>query len=179
VATPDSVAVVEELYGPLYRFALSLTGRPAAASDLTQEAFFRWFKQGGELRDPTKVKSWLFTTLYREFLRMNRHASRHPHYELAEVESEIPAVAPPEIDHLDGEWVMAALQEVDEFFRAPLSLFYLESFSYAQIAEALDLPAGTVMSRLSRGRDQLRGHLRRRLSAEERKIIPFATTKKR
>jgi RNA polymerase sigma-70 factor (ECF subfamily) len=179
VPTPDSTAMVDELYGPLYRFALSLVGAPAAASDLTQEAFFRWFKQGGELRDPAKVKSWLFTTLYREFLRTNRRANRFPHHELDEVESELPAVAPEELDQLDGALVMGALQQVEETYRAPLSLFYLEAFSYAQIAEALDVPAGTVMSRLSRGRDQLRRHLRNRLTAEEQKLIPFAAAKTR
>jgi RNA polymerase sigma-70 factor (ECF subfamily) len=98
---------------------------------------------------------------------------------LDEVESELPAVAPEELDQLDGALVMGALQQVEETYRAPLSLFYLEAFSYAQIAEALDVPAGTVMSRLSRGRDQLRRHLRNRLTAEEQKLIPFAAAKTR
>ncbi len=177
VTTPDSAKVVDELYGPLYRFALSLAGAPAPASDLTQETFFRWFKQGGELRDPTKVKSWLFTTLYREFLRTSRRAVRFPHDELDAVESELPAVAPEEMNQLEAELVMAALQQVEEPYRAPLSLFYLESFSYAQIAEALDIPAGTVMSRLSRGRDQLRRQLKSLMSAEEQKLIPFAAAR--
>lgn len=177
VTTSESTALVEELYAPLYRFALSLAGDPASASDLTQEAFFRWFKQGGELRDPSKVKSWLFTTLYREFLRSNRRTKRFPHHELDDVESELPVVVPTEVDRLDAALVMEALQRVEISFRAPLSLFYLESYTYAQIAEALDIPAGTVMSRLSRGRDQLRNILRSRLSVEEQKIIPFAASK--
>jgi RNA polymerase sigma-70 factor (ECF subfamily) len=174
VTTPDSAKVVEELYAPLYRFALSLAGEAAAASDLTQEAFFRWFKHGGDLRDPSKVRSWLFTTLYREFVRTNRRAIRFPHHEIEGVEAELPTVAPEEAAGLDGALVLEALLQVDDAYRAPLSLFYLEGLSYAQIAEALDIPAGTVMSRLSRGRDQLRLHLKNRLSAEEQKLIPFA-----
>jgi len=171
---PDSAAVVEAHYAPLYRFALSLAGETAAACDLTQEAFFRWFKQETPLRDPAKVKSWLFTTLYREFLKGRRHETRHPHQEIAAAEAELPNVEPAELEPLDAALVVAALQVVDETFRAPLSLFYLESLSYAEIAAALEVPVGTVMSRLARGRDQLRRELRRRLSAEDRKIIPFA-----
>lgn len=173
VTTPDSVAVVDAHYAALYRFALSLAGESAAACDLTQEAFFRWFRQDTELRDPGKVKSWLFTTLYREFLRSRRREGRFPHHELAEVEDELPAVTPPDLEAMDAALVLEALQAVDETFRAPLSLFYLESLPYTRIAELLEIPVGTVMSRLARGRDQLRRELRARLSAEDRKIIPL------
>ena len=54
--------VVAEFYAPLYRFAFSLAGSSATACDLTQETFHRWLQHGAELRDPTKAKSWLFTT---------------------------------------------------------------------------------------------------------------------
>ncbi len=173
VTTPDSAAVVDAHYAALYRFALSLAGESATACDLTQEAFFRWFRQGTDLRDPTKVKSWLFTTLYREFLRIRRRETRYPHRELTEMEAELPPVAAPELDSMDTALVLEALQAVDETFRAPLSLFYLESLPYARIAELMEIPVGTVMSRLSRGREQLRRELRSRLSAEDRKIIPL------
>ena len=177
VTEPDMEAVVAEFYAPLYRFALSLAGSVAPACDLTQETFYRWLTHGTELRDPTKVKSWLFTTLYREFLRGSRRTIRFPHHELEEVESELPAIEPADMEQLDGRLAMQALQQVEENYRAPLSLFYLESCSYAEIAETLDIPIGTVMSRLSRGRDQLRRHLRNLLSEEDQKVIPFLQAK--
>ena len=67
----------------------------------------------------------------------------------------------------------AALQEVDEIFRAPLTLFYLEELSYAEIAAALEVPIGTVMSRLSRGKAQLRGVLAKAGSGVPGELIPF------
>lgn len=78
---------------------------------------------------------------------------------------------------MDAGVVMAALQEVEEVFRAPLVLFYLEELSYQEIAEALDVPAGTVMSRLSRGKAQLRARLASRVSANSSMVVPFQNPK--
>ena len=77
------------------------------------------------------------------------------------------------MEQIDGQLAMDALQEVDEVYRGPLSLFYLESLSYTEIAAMLEIPVGTVMSRLSRGRSHLRQILKNRLSAEDRKVIPL------
>jgi RNA polymerase sigma-70 factor (ECF subfamily) len=170
VAAPDFEEIVDTHYAALYRFALSLCRGEAGAADLTQQTFYLWASRGHQLRDAGKVKSWLFTTLYREFLGMHRRESRFPQadpdYETAELPAESCSIA----DSIDGATVVAALQQVDEVFRAPLTLFYLEEFSYREIAAVLGVPAGTVMSRLSRGKIMLRKLLLQERD-EPRKII--------
>lgn len=156
MAVLDFEKLVEEFYSPLYRFALSLAQSESTACDLTQQTFYLWATKGHQLRDPTKVKSWLFTTLHREFLGSRRRESRFPHYEVDMVSHELPTVEPTMVDTMDAALVVEALGQVDELFRSPLTLFYLEDLSYEEIAAALDIPIGTVMSRLSRGKAQLR-----------------------
>ena len=170
---PDFDQLVSDYYQPLYRFALSLTEREAEACDLTQQTFFLWASKGQQLRDRSKVKSWLFTTLHREFLGSRRRNTRFPHHEIESVERELPPVTPATVNELDAETVLHALTNVDEVYRAPLMLFYLEDHSYLEIAAVLDVPVGTVMSRLARGKAQLRNLLADRSTAEERKIVPM------
>jgi RNA polymerase sigma factor (sigma-70 family) len=148
--------LVDRHYGALYRFGVSLSGNADAASDLVQQTFFLWAEKGHQLRDQTKSKSWLFTTLYREYLATYRRAVNHPQVELDDTTGELPNVEPDAFSSLDGGAVVAALQRLDEVFRAPLTLFYLQDVSYKEIADILDVPIGTVMSRLSRGKEQLR-----------------------
>jgi RNA polymerase sigma-70 factor (ECF subfamily) len=173
--------LVDAHYAALYRFALSLARREADACDLVQQTFFIWAKRGHQLRENTKAKTWLFTTLYREFLRGRRRDQRMQSIE------DLPAgadnVAADEIDHarkLDGSQIVEALQQVDEIYRAPLVLFYLQDMSYQEIAEALDVPIGTVMSRLSRGKIQLRRLLAQRETPADRlgTMVDFPDLKK-
>jgi len=167
--------LVDSYYAPLYRFALSLARNSADACDLTQQTFYVWATKGSALRDDTKVKTWLFTTLYREFLRSRRRGARLTALDdLPPGTEDQPA---PEIDlaiNLDAQLVVAALHEVDEAFRVPLSLFYLEDMSYLDIADLLEVPIGTVMSRLSRGKTQLRSVLAQKERAPN--VIPFPTS---
>ncbi|MBL9188979.1 MAG: RNA polymerase sigma factor [Opitutaceae bacterium] len=152
--------LVEAHYAPLYRFALSLARNPADASDLTQQTFFVWATKGESLRDTTKAKTWLFTTLYREFLRIRRRGGRISAIEdLPPAEKDVPDVEVDFVSRLDSQLVLAALQEIDQVFREPLALFYLQDLAYHEIAEILDVPIGTVMSRLSRGKTHLRARL--------------------
>ena len=148
-------SLVEEYYRGLYQFALSLAGAEAEASDLTQQTFLVWAKKGHQLRDASKAKTWLFTTLHREFLKTRRRQSRFPHQELDASEHELPTVAPSMVDQLDAREVVEALAQVNELYQAPVALFYLEDLSYKEIAEALAVPIGTVQSRIARGKAQL------------------------
>lgn len=155
--------LVDAHYAPLYRFAFSLARREADACDLVQQTFFIWARRGHQLREAKKAKTWLFTTLYREYLRGRRKEQRLTALEdLPPDWQDPPAEAVDRVRRLDGLQVMAALQEVDETFRAPLTLFYLQHLKYHEIAETLDVPLGTVMSRLSRGKAQLRALLARK-----------------
>jgi RNA polymerase sigma-70 factor (ECF subfamily) len=163
----DLTAVVDDHYGDVYRFALSLVHNESEASDLTQETFWRLADKGRQLRDPRKVKSWLFTTLHREFTGQRRHASRFPHADLEACDGDLPVVSPDVVEKLDGRAVLDALAQVDEVFRAPLALFYLEDYSYAEIAEVLGVPVGTIMSRLSRGKNRLKQLLADRVAEPE------------
>jgi RNA polymerase sigma-70 factor, ECF subfamily len=166
--------LVDAFYVSLYRFALSLARNSADAGDLVQQTFFIWAKKGDTLRDETKVKSWLFTTLYREFLRGRQRDARSTSIEtLAPAEQDVLADDVDRVAKLDGPTVMAALQEVDEVFRAPLTLYYLEELSYLEIAETLEVPVGTVMSRLSRGKAQLRRTLSDSARGTGGKVVAF------
>lgn len=142
-------------YGPLYQFAFSLTRDEADACDLTQQTFCIWAAKGHQLRDISKVKTWLFTTLHREFLGSRRRQTRFPHVELEYVAGELPTVSPATINQLDSEQLFEALKQLDEIYRATVTLFYIEDYSYNEIAEILDIPLGTVKSRLTRGLQRL------------------------
>jgi RNA polymerase sigma factor (sigma-70 family) len=152
----DYEDAVERFYQPLYRFAFGLTGNQSDAADLTQETYRALLLKGRQVRETRKLKSWLFTTLYRKFLGQRRHNSRFPEVEVETAEWELPSNDPNVERQLDAKTVSAALQALDEKYRAPLVLFYLQELSYHEIAAALGLPAGTVMSRLSRGKELLR-----------------------
>ncbi|HUL51057.1 MAG TPA: RNA polymerase sigma factor [Candidatus Nitrosotalea sp.] len=154
-AEPDLESLVTSHYSSLYQFAASLTRNEHDACDLTQQTFLIWATKGHQLRDVTKVKTWLFTTLYREFLEKRRRQVRFPHHELDEAHDPLPHVSPVTVNQLDSAAVLEALGKLDENFHAPLALFYLEDYSYKEIAEVLNIPLGTVKSRIARGIVQL------------------------
>lgn len=171
---PEFAALVDAHYGALYRFAFSLTRHSADAADLVQQTFFVWGTKGSTLRDPTKAKTWLFTTLYREFIRVRRRDQRSQSIEELPPAEREPAES--EIDQLrsmDGATALAALANVPEVFRIPLTLYYLQELSYQEIADMLEVPIGTVMSRLSRGKQHLRSALVETASAPSRTMLNF------
>jgi RNA polymerase sigma-70 factor, ECF subfamily len=151
----DFESLVAQYYEPLYQFAFSLARDEADACDLTQETFCIWAAKGHQLRDASKVKTWLFTTLHREFLGKRRRQTRFPHIELDQAAAELPSVSPATVNRLDAAQVLEALARLDEIYQAPVALFYLQDCSYNEIAEILGVPLGTVKSRLTRGLSRL------------------------
>ena len=167
----DYEHAVNTFYEGLYRFAFSLAGNEDDAGELTQETYARLLSKGGQVRDPEKVKSWLFTTLYRIFLGWKTRQARIPHHEISSVEQELPPVTPALLDFLEDEAVREALLVIEEHYRLPLTLFYLQDHSYQEIANLLDIPIGTVMSRLSRAKELLRVALAAKAIRERDGII--------
>lgn len=155
----DYEQIVSLHHEDLYRFAFSLAGNSDDAAELTQEAYVRLLNKSWQLRDRSKVKSWLFTTLYRIFLGWKRRETRFPHVEVLSAEDELPPLTPEIANEVDGEMAMDTAQDLEEHFRVPLVLHYLQCLTYREIADVLNVPIGTVMSRLSRGKDLLRQRL--------------------
>jgi RNA polymerase sigma-70 factor, ECF subfamily len=166
-------AVVGRFYASLYRFALSLTKNEVEAGDLTQQTFFILAQRSYQIRDTSKVKCWLFTTLRREFLRTLRVQSSHPHVEFRPDIHDGPSMSADALRTLDAKIVLDALAQIEPTYRTAVELFYLSELSYREIAEALEIPIGTVMSRLSRGKDQLKAILAAAVSESSGKIIPL------
>jgi RNA polymerase sigma-70 factor (ECF subfamily) len=155
-ATDQFEVIVREHYEPLFRFAMSLARAESDARDLTQQTFYIWATKGHQLRDISKIKTWLFTTLHRAFLVARRRQSRFANDDLEAVSDQLPALCPELADHVDSLQVLSVLARVDEVHRGAVALFYLEDCSYKDIAAILEVPVGTVKSRIARGLAQLR-----------------------
>jgi RNA polymerase sigma-70 factor (ECF subfamily) len=147
--------LVNLYYRDLYRFGLSLTGSEADAADLTQETFYIWANKGHQLQKPASVKSWLFTTLHREFLKTRSRRNRFSNESIDEHTEAMPNVPANCAERIDSQTLLRILGEIAEDFRAPLVLYYMEDLSYNEIADVLALPLGTVQSRIARAKIQL------------------------
>ena len=154
--------LIDTHYQALYRYAYRLSGSAADAEDLTQDAFGKALARLPQLREPEKAKSWLYQILRNAYLHRVRDEKRH---RAVPLDSAAELAQPPGDDDPDIEpaRLQQALDELDETFRTPIILYYFEDFSYRDIAEQMDLPIGTVMSRLARAKS----HLRARLSVPE------------
>ena len=152
------------LLGDCFAFALSLAGNPADAEDLVQETFLRAQRSFDAFEPGTNAKAWLFTILKRLHIDRHRRARIRPSY-LPEEELEHLAVTGEEEtadlpwDHLTPADVMRAIEEVPEAFRIAVRLRDIDGFSYREIGRVLQIPPGTVMSRIHRGRECLKALL--------------------
>ena len=151
----DFENLVKLYYPDLYRFGLSLTGSEADAADLTQETFYIWANKGHQLQKAASVKSWLFTTLHREFLETCRRRNRFSNESIDERTEDLASVPADCAERADSRTLLRILAEIAEDFRAPLVLYYMEDLSYKEIADVLALPLGTVQSRIARAKIQL------------------------
>ena len=160
--------IVSELYGPLYRFAFALVDNQTEAADLTQETFLILCKRHQHIREPEKIKPWLFTTLRRTFLKTLRARRVCREVELEPRHHAEFAIQPMAPRSVDAEAILSALAGLEEEFRVILELFYIADLSYKEMANTLHIPIGTVMSRLSRGREHLRKALIEKTNASTR-----------
>lgn len=160
----------EQFMGSLYSAALRMTRNPADAEDLVQETYLKAYRAYGSFKEGTNLKAWLYRILTNTFINVYRARRRHPEEaDLEEVEDfylfrrlgglEAAAAARSTedevLDHFTDDEVKQALESLPEAFRMTVLLADVEGFSYKEIAEITDVPIGTVMSRLHRGRRSL------------------------
>ena len=150
--------LVDEHYEALYRYAYGLSGAADQAADLTQETFCKAHAQLSQLRDPQRAKPWLYSILRNAYLHRARSERQHRVLPLESV-AELNELPPDPFPEIEPEKLQAALNDLPEGFRTPLLLFYFQEFSYRDIAAQMDLPIGTVMSRLARAKAFLRERL--------------------
>ncbi len=158
MGSPSVRELIDSHYESLYRYAVRLSGSVADAEDLTQETFGKALTRLPQLRDADRAKPWLFRILRNEYLHRKRDDRRAKVVPLDAV-GEPPEPPPDDGFEVDPHELQVALAGLDETFRTPLILFYFEDFSYRDIAEQMDLPIGTVMSRLARAKTYLRANL--------------------
>jgi len=157
--SPQTVQrLVDEFYAPLYRYAYRLAGSHADAEDLTQEAFCKAQLNIAQLRDRARAKPWLFSILRNDYLHRLRAQDKQTCVSLDGI-GDVPEPASDPLPDIDPERLQQALNELPEVFRTPIILYYFEDFAYRDIAEQMELPLGTVMSRLSRAKTYLRARL--------------------
>jgi RNA polymerase sigma-70 factor (ECF subfamily) len=179
----DAMPFIDQLYGA----ALRMTRNPADAEDLVQETFLKAFAAFHQFETGTNLKAWLYRILTNTYINSYRRRQRQPiqaptdeitDWQLAEASSHmstgLKSAEAEALDKLPDSDVKDALQALPEDFRLAVYLADVEGFSYKEIAEIMECPVGTVMSRLYRGRKILQGLLYG--YAVEQGIIPAVAT---
>jgi len=175
----DAMPLLDQLYSA----AMRLTHNPQDAEDLVQDTFAKAYASFHQYQDGTNLKAWMYRILTNTFINLYRKQQREPlqsdadgveDWQLVRAEAHtsrgLRSAETEALDHLPDSDVKKALQELPSDFRMAVYLADVEGFAYKEIAEIMDTPIGTVMSRLNRGRSMLRTLLQD--YARERGLIP-------
>ncbi len=154
---PDVAHLVAEHHQAVYRYAYRLTGSIHDAEDLTQQVFLAAQRKMGQLRSIDDAGAWLFAILRNCFLK-DRQRRRPTLAADLSLNVELVPTTPPK-EGIDGDRLQDALNRLPDAFRLVVVMFYFEECSYREIAERLEMPIGTVMSRLARAKGHLRSIL--------------------
>ncbi len=166
----------------LYNVALKYTGRTYDAEDLVQETMYTAYNKFHQLREESKCRAWLFMILRSHFLKEQRQLVKRPFlddgtgYLKYVTDENATSLAKKYEEKVDSEEVQRMLDILPEKFKSPLILYFMQDMTYQEISDYLDVPIGTVMSRLARGKKHMKKEILRKVKGVSvgRKVIQMA-----
>lgn len=173
----DIRALVIAYHCDVYRYAFRLSGNETDAEDLTQETFLIAQQRLTQIREPDKAAAWLFAVLRSCYLKSKR--KRQP-INATGLELDVESIPDAVVEEaVDREQLQLAINDLPDDFKLVLVMFYFEGCSYKEIAAKLDIPIGTVMSRLTRAKGRLRGKILPRTADHEDQLARRPATSAR